>query len=202
MKHRINMAAGTEPADILITNARVVDVFSGLVRQDSVAIGDGVGSCGTAMFLREPVVVSDIMHDPLWAPYRELAAPFGLRACWSQPIFGQDGAVLGSFAMYYREVHQPDARPQAAQVSRRAGPRFAAEQADPPFAGAQRRRNDAQQGRLAGPRGADQGQPFARRHLHVDTGERPETVGVGQPDAFEGETHDDRGSAYFSRPAA
>ena len=42
MKHRINMAAGTEPADILITNARVVDVFSGLVRQDSVAIGDGV----------------------------------------------------------------------------------------------------------------------------------------------------------------
>ena len=42
MKHRINMAAGSEPADILITNARVVDVFSGLVRQDSVAIGDGV----------------------------------------------------------------------------------------------------------------------------------------------------------------
>ncbi|KAB8045738.1 GAF domain-containing protein [Janthinobacterium rivuli] len=77
---------------------------------EGVAIGPGVGSCGTAMFLREPVVVSDIMHDPLWAPYRELAAPFGLRACWSRPIFGQDGAVLGSFAMYYREVRQPDAR--------------------------------------------------------------------------------------------
>ena len=42
MKHRIAMSAGSEPADILITNARVVDVFSGLVRQDSVAIGDGV----------------------------------------------------------------------------------------------------------------------------------------------------------------
>jgi len=77
---------------------------------EGVAIGPGVGSCGTAMFLREPVVVSDIMRDPLWAPYRELAAPFGLRACWSRPIFGQDGSVLGSFAMYYREVHQPDAR--------------------------------------------------------------------------------------------
>ncbi|MGK5062182.1 ATP-binding protein [Janthinobacterium sp. LB3P112] len=77
---------------------------------EGVAIGPGVGSCGTAMFLREPVVVSDIMRDPLWAPYRELAAPFGLRACWSRPIFGQDGAVLGSFAMYYREVRQPDAR--------------------------------------------------------------------------------------------
>ncbi|MNM60090.1 Sensor protein ZraS [compost metagenome] len=76
---------------------------------EGVAIGPGVGSCGTAMFRREAVVVSDIMHDPLWAPYRELAAPFGLRACWSRPIFGQDGAVLGSFAMYYRDVRNPDA---------------------------------------------------------------------------------------------
>lgn len=74
---------------------------------EGVEIGPGVGSCGTAMFLRQPVIVSDIMHDPLWAPYRELAAPFGLRACWSRPIFAQDGAVLGSFAMYYREVRSP-----------------------------------------------------------------------------------------------
>lgn len=79
---------------------------------EGVAIGPGVGSCGTAMFLREPVIVSDIMHDPLWAPYRALAAPFGLRACWSRPIFGQDGAVLGSFAMYYRDVRSPDAHDQ------------------------------------------------------------------------------------------
>ncbi|APA69201.1 ATP-binding protein [Janthinobacterium sp. 1_2014MBL_MicDiv] len=79
---------------------------------EGVEIGPGVGSCGTAMFRREPVVVSDIMHDPLWAPYRELAAPFGLRACWSRPIFGQDGSVLGSFAMYYREVRSPDAHDQ------------------------------------------------------------------------------------------
>ena len=79
---------------------------------EGVEIGPGVGSCGTAMFLREPVVVSDIMCDPLWAPYRELAAPFGLRACWSRPIFGQEGNVLGSFAMYYHEVRSPDAHEQ------------------------------------------------------------------------------------------
>ena len=60
---------------------------------EGVAIGPGVGSCGTAMSLREPVVVSDIMCDPLWAPYRELAAPFGLRRLLSQPISGQDGTV-------------------------------------------------------------------------------------------------------------
>ena len=79
---------------------------------EGVEIGPGVGSCGTAMFRREQVVVSDIMQDPLWAPYRELAAPFGLRACWSRPIFGQEGNVLGSFAMYYREVRSPDAHEQ------------------------------------------------------------------------------------------
>lgn len=74
---------------------------------EGVRIGAGVGSCGTAMFLGEAVVVSDIEHDPLWAPYRGMAAAFGLRACWSQPIFGQDEQVLGSFAMYYREVRSP-----------------------------------------------------------------------------------------------
>ncbi|MBE3028062.1 histidine kinase [Janthinobacterium sp. BJB1] len=79
---------------------------------EGVEIGPGVGSCGTAMFRREQVIVSDIMQDPLWAPYRELAAPFGLRACWSRPIFGQEGKVLGSFAMYYREVRSPDAHEQ------------------------------------------------------------------------------------------
>ena len=77
---------------------------------EGVPIGPGVGSCGTAMFRRETVVVSDIGHDPLWAPYRALVAPFGLLACWSQPIFGQDGAVLGTFAMYYREVRSPQPR--------------------------------------------------------------------------------------------
>ncbi|MDC8758336.1 GAF domain-containing sensor histidine kinase [Janthinobacterium fluminis] len=73
---------------------------------EGAAIGPTVGSCGTAMYRREPVLVSDIEHDPLWAPYRGLAKPYGLRACWSIPILGPD-AVLGSFAMYYREVRSP-----------------------------------------------------------------------------------------------
>ena len=42
MKHRIAMAAGREPAETLIINAKVVDVFSGQVRQDAVAMGQGV----------------------------------------------------------------------------------------------------------------------------------------------------------------
>ncbi|MFA5630979.1 MAG: PAS domain-containing protein [Porticoccaceae bacterium] len=70
-------------------------------------IGPGAGACGTAMYRKEQVVVSDIGSDPLWADYRELALCHGLRACWSTPIFDGAGKVLGSFAVYYRQLKSP-----------------------------------------------------------------------------------------------
>ncbi|MYM33245.1 GAF domain-containing protein [Duganella sp. FT94W] len=70
-------------------------------------IGPAAGSCGTAMFRKETVIVSDILNDPLWAPYRNAAAHYGLRACWSMPILLDNDTVLGSFAMYYKEVRAP-----------------------------------------------------------------------------------------------
>jgi GAF domain-containing protein len=74
---------------------------------DGAAIGPKHGSCGTAMWRGEPVVVVDIMKDPLWEDFRELAAAANLRACWSTPILSGRGKVLGSFAMYYREPRTP-----------------------------------------------------------------------------------------------
>jgi two-component system, cell cycle sensor histidine kinase and response regulator CckA len=71
------------------------------------SIGPEAGSCGTAMYRREPVIVEDILQDPLWDRHRALAAPHGLRACWSTPILSRQGRVLGSLAMYYREVRKP-----------------------------------------------------------------------------------------------
>ena len=65
------------------------------------------GSCGTAAFRNERVIVSDIRSDPLWEEYRELAAGHGLVACWSQPIRSSEGEVLGTFAMYYEEPRAP-----------------------------------------------------------------------------------------------
>jgi len=70
-------------------------------------IGPSVGSCGTAAFLGDRVVVADIEHDPLWDDFRELAGRFGLRACWSTPIRSPDGRVLGTFAVYYDRVQAP-----------------------------------------------------------------------------------------------
>lgn len=76
---------------------------------DGVAIGAAVGSCGTAAFRREPVFVTDIAIDPLWADFRELAVGHGLRACWSVPIFASDRRLLGTFAMYYPDPREPSA---------------------------------------------------------------------------------------------
>jgi signal transduction histidine kinase/PAS domain-containing protein len=74
---------------------------------DGLCIGPKAGSCGTAMYRRELVVVTDILQDPLWEPYRGVAEPYGLRACWSTPILAHSGEALGSFAMYYREPRSP-----------------------------------------------------------------------------------------------
>jgi two-component system cell cycle sensor histidine kinase/response regulator CckA len=74
---------------------------------DGAPIGPKAGSCGTAAYRKEVVIVADILTDPLWADYRYLVEPHGLRACWSTPIFSRQGKVLGTFAMYYREVRSP-----------------------------------------------------------------------------------------------
>ena len=71
-------------------------------------IGPQVGSCGTAAYRGQPVVVTDIANDALWAVYKHLALAHGLRACWSMPITSHDGSVLGTFACYYREPRGPD----------------------------------------------------------------------------------------------
>jgi len=77
---------------------------------DGMAIGPRAGSCGTAAFRRERVVVDDIATSDLWEGYRHLTDPFGFRACWSTPIFSPEREVLGTFALYYREARRPTER--------------------------------------------------------------------------------------------
>jgi diguanylate cyclase (GGDEF)-like protein/PAS domain S-box-containing protein len=74
---------------------------------DGIAIGPSIGSCGTAAYRRETIIVADVNVDPLWANYRQLVAPFGYRSCWSAPIISHDANVLGTFAMYSRDVRTP-----------------------------------------------------------------------------------------------
>ncbi|HMJ14341.1 MAG TPA: GAF domain-containing protein, partial [Polyangiaceae bacterium] len=104
-------------ASILLLDAEGVHVHYGAAPHlpstynraiDGRPIGPAAGSCGTAAFLRKPVVVRDIENDPLWDDYRELALAHGLRACWSVPILSREQRVLGTFALYYRAPRSPE----------------------------------------------------------------------------------------------
>jgi len=69
-------------------------------------IGPKSGSCGTALYLRQRVIVETIATDPLWEDYRDLAEAAGLASCWSQPVF-VEGEALGTFAIYQGQPSKP-----------------------------------------------------------------------------------------------
>ena len=74
---------------------------------DGLVIGDEVGSCGTAAFRGEKVIVEDIYTHPYWTNFIELAQLANIRSCWSQPIKNSQNEVLGTFAIYHRYVSTP-----------------------------------------------------------------------------------------------
>ena len=74
---------------------------------DGVQAGLGVGSCGTAAFSGDTVIVSDIHSHPYWQPFLALAELAGVKACWSEPVKNAEGKVLGTFAIYHREPTEP-----------------------------------------------------------------------------------------------
>jgi diguanylate cyclase (GGDEF)-like protein/PAS domain S-box-containing protein len=72
-----------------------------------IEIGVGAGSCGTAAFINERVIVDDIQTHPYWVLYKELANKADLGACWSEPIRSTKGKVLGTFAIYHHDINHP-----------------------------------------------------------------------------------------------
>ena len=70
-------------------------------------VEEGFGSCGTAAFRDDLVVIDNIPAHPSWEPFREVAARAGLMACWSQPIHSSEHKLLGTFALYHRKPSQP-----------------------------------------------------------------------------------------------
>ncbi len=74
---------------------------------NGIPIGEGIGSCGTAAFRKETIIVPDIATNSLWRDYKELALENGLCACWSFPIINREGLVLGTFGVYHREICTP-----------------------------------------------------------------------------------------------
>ncbi|MEX0733353.1 MAG: EAL domain-containing protein [Steroidobacteraceae bacterium] len=68
------------------------------------------GSCAAAIALQRQIIVPDISKDALWEHRRDAAARAGLHACWSTPITGADGRMLGTFATYLKRTGMPSRR--------------------------------------------------------------------------------------------
>jgi formate hydrogenlyase transcriptional activator len=73
----------------------------------TMSVGPKGGSCGTAVYRRESVYVTDILIDPAWDLYRDRLLPYGIRSVWSRPLFTCEGKALGTFSINYREPRNP-----------------------------------------------------------------------------------------------
>ncbi len=114
--HAAARAAGVEQNSILLldaagrtlAHAAAVGLPPAYIAAiDGLAIGPCVGTCGTAAFRGETVITEDVLTDPAWEPWRELAVAYGFRAVWSVPLIGKGGRVLGTFAAYREEPGRP-----------------------------------------------------------------------------------------------
>ena len=78
-------------------------------RVGTMAVCSKGASCGTAIYRRESVYVTDILTDPLWENYRDRLLPYGIRSVWSRPLFTSEGKALGTFSINYLEPRSPGA---------------------------------------------------------------------------------------------
>jgi len=120
MLHAVVLGVETQNPDlicsILLLNSEGNQLFIGAAPRlpdfynaavDGLHIGPGVGSCGTAAYFGQRVIVEDIQNHLYWVPFKELAAKAGLAACWSEPIRSASGKLLGTFAIYRQQPSAP-----------------------------------------------------------------------------------------------
>jgi len=74
---------------------------------DGIEIGENIGSCASAVYKKERVVVENINTHSNWSPFLDLTRKANLHACWSEPIFSSTNEVLGSFAIYHDVPKKP-----------------------------------------------------------------------------------------------
>jgi PAS domain S-box-containing protein len=76
------------------------DSYTTLV--DRFPIGNESLACGLASASGIPILTRDVLEEPLWKPWRNLAKEHDFRGCWSFPIETPDLKPFGTFAMYFR----------------------------------------------------------------------------------------------------
>ncbi|MDI7925238.1 PAS domain-containing protein [Ferirhizobium litorale] len=76
---------------------------------DGLKIDPYFGPCSLAIKKRSTIIVTDPPNDPRWlgSAWPGMMVEFGLSSCWSAPIVGSRGRVLGIFAIYKLECVGP-----------------------------------------------------------------------------------------------
>lgn len=75
---------------------------------DGVQVGPAIGSCGTAAYFKQTVIVSDISTDHRWKDFKDTAQVHNLKSCWSIPIFDSNETIVGTFALYHPTPKSPN----------------------------------------------------------------------------------------------
>ncbi|MDF2430441.1 MAG: hypothetical protein JWP44_72 [Mucilaginibacter sp.] len=86
---------------------------------DGIDIGNNQGSCGTAAFLKQKIIVTDILNDIRWEDFKDIADQYHLKTCWSYPILDSGNNVAATFAGYYLKIKSPSEREE--NTLKRAG---------------------------------------------------------------------------------
>lgn len=67
---------------------------------DGMAIRIGSTSCASAAASGNRVISADIAANPLWEHHRRVALKAGYASCFSDPVLGENGSVIATFAIY------------------------------------------------------------------------------------------------------
>jgi PAS domain S-box-containing protein len=73
----------------------------------SVPIAPEAGACGAAAYWRRTVLCPDVRVDPNFRAWQSVIDQYGIVSCWSVPVYGAAGDVLGTFACYGFEPGMP-----------------------------------------------------------------------------------------------
>lgn len=80
---------------------------------DGALVEETGGTCGAAYHRRAPVIVENMLTDPLWDGYQELVKSMNFVSSWSVPIFDTDGNPSGTFGIYFEKPMLPTGKQMA-----------------------------------------------------------------------------------------
>ena len=64
-------------------------------------------TCGAAVFATSDKIVADISKDEGWASLKKQAAKYAIAACWSFPVYGNAGRIIGTLDVYLDTPQEP-----------------------------------------------------------------------------------------------